>query len=266
MEKKSVDSIKTTRTNQSVDKTLDIIEILVRNGSPMRLSEIVKQCGMPQSTVYRMINALLERGYVLQDGESSLYSLSLKFALLGDMIRARFDIRDVVRPYMTAISSESGGFCYLGVPRGTELVYIDMVSPPGSVNVRMPFVGRRAPLHCSGIGSVILADYPESKLKEYLEIADYTQLVHGDHVDKEWVINKVKEVRAQGYSFSAEHLERGNGSIAAALRNYTGNVVAGISIGGPIEMLTEEYKLKTLPILMNAADEISYKMAYNAIK
>ena len=53
---------KVTRTNQSADKIFDVVETMVRNGAPMRLNDIAKLSGIPQSTAFRMINALRERG------------------------------------------------------------------------------------------------------------------------------------------------------------------------------------------------------------
>ena len=141
---------KVTRTNQSADKIFDVVETMVRNGAPMRLNDIAKLSGIPQSTAFRMINALRERGYVIQDENSAKYTLSLKFSLIGDMVRAKFDLRDLVHPYMLNIAASCDGICYLAIPQQQELVYIDMVSPPGSVLTRMPFIGKHVPLHCGG--------------------------------------------------------------------------------------------------------------------
>ena len=43
---------KVTRTNQSADKIFDVVETMVRNGAPMRLNDIAKLSGIPQSTAF----------------------------------------------------------------------------------------------------------------------------------------------------------------------------------------------------------------------
>ena len=55
---------KLSKLNQSVEKSLQIIEILAKERSPMRLQDIAAACGMPASTVLRMLNTLLVYGYI----------------------------------------------------------------------------------------------------------------------------------------------------------------------------------------------------------
>lgn len=260
---------KLTRTNQSADKIFDVVETMVLNGSPMRLNDIAKQCNIPQSTAFRMINALRERGYVVQDNVTSLYSLSLKFTLIGDMIRAKFDLRDLVHPYMQTIATEGNGICYLGVPRQHEMVYIDMVSPPGSVLTRMPFIGRHVPMHCSGIGLVLLSSFSDEQLEQYFDQIDSNPAprdIRDNTLDDPADIRRrVKDVRTQGYSFATDRLEHGNGSIAVGLRNYSGRIIAGLSLGAPVSRLTDDYVQHALSILRPAADKISSQLAYDAL-
>lgn len=256
---------KTTRTNQSADKIFDVVEAMVRNGAPMRLNDIAKLSGIPQSTAFRMINALRERGYVNQDENSAQYALSLKFSLLGDMVRAKFDLRDLVHPYMLRLASDCDGICYLAVEQQGELVYIDMVSPPGSVLTRMPFIGKHVPLHCGGTGIVILSDFSEAKLAEYFQQTSFECPSPKTLTDPEAIRAKVQEVQESGYCVCSEQLESGNGSIAVGLRNHLGQVIAGLSIGGSVDRLTEEYIHQVLPQLQKAAAEISSKLAYKAL-
>lgn len=256
---------KITRTNQSADKIFDVIETMVRYGSPMRLNDIAKASGLPQSTAFRMTNALRERGYVVQDTSSGKYALSMKFTLLGDMVRAKFDLRDLVHPYMVELAERCRNICYLAVARQRELVYIDMVSPPGSALMRMPFIGKHVPLHCGGIGMVILSDYSEARLEDYFNNMQCSSLTAKTSNDPAVLRQRIQRIRELGYGFLTEQLEAGNGSVAVGLRDYMGNVAAGLSIGGPVECLTDAYIKEILPHLLAAADEISVKWGYRAI-
>ena len=251
--------------NQSIDKALDIIEVMAKNGTPMRLNDIAVESGLSKSTAFRMINAMRNRGYILQNKDTTRYMLSPKFSLIGHMVEAQFDLRDLVHPYMVNLAGTTNRVSYLAVERQSELVYVDMVSPPGSIMTRMPFVGKTAPLHQGNIGLTILSDYPESKLREYLR--QYTQ----DHPEEnaEQLIGdlfaQVNAVRSQGYSCNpVSYWEAGNSSVAVPLRNHAGKVIAGLSLGAPGEQLTEAQISEILPLLIDAAAEISKKLAYRA--
>lgn len=256
-------SDKASLNNQSIEKGFDIIEVMARNGAPMRLNAIATESGLTKSTAFRMINALRSRGYVLQNEDNSRYMLSPKFSLIGRMVEAQFDLRDLVHPYMVKMAGITNRIAYLAVERQSELVYVDMVSPPGSIMTRMPFVGKTAPLHRGNIGLTILSDYPDVKLREYL--AQYAQ--ENPETDlpalTSEIMAQIAEVRRLGYSNIASYWEAGNSSIAVPIRNHTGRVIAGMSLGAPGQQFTESQIQELLPHLLSAADEISAKLAYN---
>ena len=249
--------------NQSIEKGLDIIEVMARNGAPMRLNTIAAEAGLTKSTAFRMINALRSLGYILQNEDNSRYMLSPKFSLIGRMVDAQFDLRDLLHPYMVKLAGSTNRISYLALERQSELVYVDMVSPPGSIMTRMPFVGKTAPLHRGNIGLTILSDYSDIKLREYLTqyakenpSTDFAALT-------DEITAQVAEVRRLGYSNVASYWEPGNSSVAVPIRNHTGRVIAGMSLGAPGEQFTEAQVQELLPPLMAAAEEISAKLAYN---
>ena len=257
-------SEKASLNNQSIDKGLDIIETMARYGAPMRLNEIASATGMSKSTAFRMINALRSRGYILQIEDNSRYMLSTKFSLLGNMVEAQFDLRDLVHPYMVKLAGACNRVAYLAVERQSELVYVDMVSPPGSIMTRMPFVGKTAPLHRGNIGLTILSDYPDAKLREYL--LQYARENPGTDAAAltDEIMEQVTRVRRLGYSNVASYWEAGNSSVAVPIRNHTGRVIAGMSLGAPGEQFTEDQIHELIPHLQAATEEISVKLAYNA--
>ena len=76
---------KLSKVNQSIEKTIQIVEVMARGKGPMRLQDVAKKCGMPASTVMRMLNTLQVYGYVNQDPCTQHYSVAAVCApgLLG---------------------------------------------------------------------------------------------------------------------------------------------------------------------------------------
>lgn len=251
---------KLTRTNQSADKILTVVETMVRGGVPMRLSDIAKQSGLPQSTAFRMINALRERGYVGQDDNTEKYFLTLKFSVIGDMVRAKFDLRDLVHPYMEHIAAECNNLCYLAVERDEGVVYIDMATPPGAALARMPFIGKRVPLHCAGVGMIILSERSTAEVEAYLQTLE-PNIAN----DPDYIRSKIEETRRNGYSALADKIEIDKGSVAMVIRNHRGEVVAALSVGGSVTDFTPAYVEMVHQLLKSATDEISEQMGYNLL-
>ena len=50
--------VKRSKINQSLEKTIQLVETMARGQGSMRLQDIANQCGMPPSTALRMLNTL----------------------------------------------------------------------------------------------------------------------------------------------------------------------------------------------------------------
>lgn len=106
---------KLSKVNQSIEKTIQIVEVMARGKGPMRLQDVAKKCGMPASTVMRMLNTLQVYGYVNQDPCTQHYSLSLRFARLGCLVSEQTNMRDVARPFLASWRSAVRRLCACGV-------------------------------------------------------------------------------------------------------------------------------------------------------
>ena len=95
---------KLSKLNQSVEKALQIIEIMMKEPEAMRLQDIALKAEMPPSTALRMINTLLVYGYVNQDPDTLRYSLSLKFAQVGSAVSSRFSLSKIAHPLLVELS------------------------------------------------------------------------------------------------------------------------------------------------------------------
>ena len=50
-----------------VQHTLDILELLYRSKSPLKMNEISRETGTAHSTTFRILRTLVDRGYVFHD-------------------------------------------------------------------------------------------------------------------------------------------------------------------------------------------------------
>lgn len=72
-----------TYTVPVVLRTLDIVELLYKDGPPLKAKEIADITKIPHSTTYRILRTLLERGYVVQNVEGQFdirHSSEMKIA------------------------------------------------------------------------------------------------------------------------------------------------------------------------------------------
>ena len=134
---------KLSKLNQSVEKALQIIEIMMKEPEAMRLQDIALKAEMPPSTALRMINTLLVYGYVNQDPDTLRYSLSLKFAQVGSAVSSRFSLSKIAHPLLVELSQRCQESCCLAVEENMELIYTDVVDGPDNMLRIMQRIGKR---------------------------------------------------------------------------------------------------------------------------
>ncbi len=256
---------KLSKANQSVEKTLQIIEELAYDREPLRLAELSKRVNMPPSTVLRMVNTLLEHGYAYQDPQTLRYGLTLRFAQIGHMISEQLQIRDVARPYLLELSRTCGESTCLAIEEEMEVIYIDVVDGADGMLKIMQRIGKRAPMHSTGVGKLMLTQYSLEKLNLLAQRRGLSCLTPHTLTSIQELERELDIIRKQGYAVDDEECELGARCVAAPIFNYQDKIVAAISLSGPVSRINRKRILDLAPLIVGAANKISATLAYKKI-
>lgn len=254
---------KLTKNNQSLEKALKIIELMAEEREPMRLQDIAVRVTMPASTVLRMINTLYNYGYVMQDSDSLKYSLTLKFAKISTMIFDHISIRNIARPLLIELTKRCGESSCLAVEQNMEAAYIDVVESPNSMLRLMQRIGKSAPLHCTGVGKLMLLNYDSKQIDKMIAQKGLPVFTPNTIPTKEALLDELEQIRKQGYSYDNEECELGARCIAAPVRDFSNQVIAVISISGLTSQLTFEKLAGIKPLILDTAMKISILIGYS---
>lgn len=255
MEKKAL-------SNQSIIKAFSIVELLASRHEDMRLQDIALQAGIPASTALRILNTMMRLGYVSQSTQSSQYRLSLKFSQISEAVNSRFDLRGLIHPYLISLSEASRESTCLAVEQDMTVVYIDVVSGQDSMIKTMQYIGKSAPMHCTGVGKLLLTNFSDEKLEEYILTKKLLPFTPNTITTREQLIRELSDIVERGYSLDDEECELGARCIAAPIRNFTGKVVACISVSGPTIRMNMKQVDHIKPIIVEIASQASQAMAY----
>ena len=254
---------KKVKKNQSVEKVFQIIELMVSKGGEMRLQDISEQVKSPTSTVLRYLSTLSSFGYVYQNADSSKYALTLKLAQLGSLVSEQHDIRNLVHDYLVSLSDEFQESSCLGIEEDNEVVYIDVINGPDNMLKTMQRIGKRAPLHATSVGKNILQNYSHEEILKIIEKKGMAELTIHTITTPEALFNELEDVKKKGYALDLEECEVGAKCLAVPLKDYTGKVVASISISGPTSRMTDEKINKMKTYMLQMSEEISKKLAFH---
>ena len=253
----------TVKKNQSVGRLIDIIEVMAENREPVRINEIAEKLDMSSSTVYRFLYTLVDRGYVKKDEDNSKYFLTLKLKYFADMLSDSTNISSLVRPFLKLLAEKSGETASLVIKEENMAVYIDKFDGPNRIIGNLQRIGKRAPLYCTGVGKLFLADMNEQECKETLNIIQpFEKLTPFTIVDQKDILVELDKVRRDKISYDNEECEVGAKCIAAPIMDYSKRVVAAISISGPTTRMTDENLKFLRELLVTTCREISQILGY----
>src|SRR6266566_2657163 len=219
----------------SVANSLRLIKAFSEDEYEIGISDLAKRLGLAKSTVHRLASTLLEEGMLEQNSGDGKYHLGLALFELGAMVRRKMDFTMEARPFLRTLMERTGETVHLGILDRDSILYI--ITHESKQALRMGSkVGTRAPVHSTAVGKALLAFLPEDELERIIA----RRKPAGDD----------------------EESEIGLRSIAAPIRIYSGNVVAAISIAGPVHRMARRALLGWVRELVDAAEAVSQRLGW----
>ena len=245
-----------------LDKSLSVLELLLQKGSPMNMTELSEKLGFYPSTIHRILDTLKHWGYVEQDPHTQKYQLGLKALELGMAKLHQMDMVREATPYLKELVNQCNETVHLGVLEAGEVFYL--AKEESSQTIRMiSYVGKRAPLHCTGLGKVLLAYLPEKERKRILFRKELPRLTENTITNKRELEKELNKVREQGFALDREENEKDVRCVAAPIRNYQGEVIAALSISSPIFRIEKNAQNNQKKALLEISKKISKRLGYN---
>ena len=126
---------------QSVERALDILELVEKSQRPMRSGEIAKALGLSPATASNLIRTLYMRNY-LKHNKDNTYTLGVQNFILGSSADTWKTLRNVSDSILQALSRESEAASFLGVLYQRRMLAINMVIPTSPISIAVIRIGR----------------------------------------------------------------------------------------------------------------------------
>lgn len=145
----------------SIDKALEVCEVLSGTPRGMSVSELARALRQPASTVHRLLMVLKKRGYVRQDDETQRYGLTLKMLDLSFRSLGQSELRLHAYPIMREYVLRTPYRGFIAIPASGEVTYV-WSTGPDEVAMRTVY-GKAMPGHCAIYFSPTSADATAAK-------------------------------------------------------------------------------------------------------
>lgn len=244
-------------TDTAVEKTLAVLEALADHS---RIVDIARVTGLPKSTVHRLLQAMVERGFAAARSDGGYLAGPKVLVMAGKVLRP-VDTVERARPALRALRQDTTCTVHMAMVVGDELVYVDKVE--ADKPYRMPSrLGMSLGVHCSAIGKAVLGSMTPAELDALLDRIRLVGRTANTITTDKRLRAELAEVKRTGFGFDNEENEIGIRCVGAAIRDHTGAVVGGISAS----TLAMEHTMEDLaamgPRVLQAADEVSTALGY----
>lgn len=214
-------------------RTLRVLQFLAGQPEPVAVERIARDVGIPRSTTYHLLQAMVEEGFVVHLGDDRTYGLGVAAFEVGSGYARQAPLQRIARRPLAALVDRTGHSAHLAVPHGRDVLYVLEERAPG----RPPLVtdvGVRLPSHLTASGRAILAHLPANQVRalypDRAAFVDRTGLGPGSPTALRAVL---AETRRRGYAVEDGEVSPGTASVAAAVLDHNGLPVAGVAVTYP---------------------------------
>jgi DNA-binding IclR family transcriptional regulator len=242
-------------TGPVVARALRLLAAFSDDRPTMTLSELARRADVPLSTAHRLVADLEAWGAVERD-RAGRYQIGLRLFEVGALAPRGPGLREHALPYLEDLCQITRENVQLAVREDDEVVYVERLAGTRAVRV-LTRVGGRFALAATGVGLVLLAHAPTDVVERVLAgpFPRYTRWTLADPVR---LRESLAAVRARGYAVSDRQVTADAVSVAAPVRDASGEVVAALSVvahrrAGSASLLA--------PLVRTSANGVSHALA-----
>ncbi|MFM8901465.1 MAG: IclR family transcriptional regulator [Burkholderiales bacterium] len=244
---------------QVLERMFQLLDLLASYQDPVSLKVISEKTGLHPSTAHRILNDLVIGRYVDRP-EAGNYRLGMRLLELGNLVKARLDVREAALGPMRELHKLTNQPVNLSVRQGDEIVYIERAFSERSGMQVVRAIGGRAPLHLTSVGKLFLAYDETPRVRAYASRTGLAGHTRNSITSLPLLEKELARVQQMGLARDEEELELGVRCMAAAILDDQGRLVAGLSISAPADRLEDAWIAK----LKSTAAEISASLGHTA--
>ncbi len=242
----------------AVRQAIEIMNHLQGFASGVSLASISRELSIPKSTALRVLRELVKGGYVHSDTDTGRYSLGPRLLTLGHAVIKQSGLLKTSLPHLERLSEEVGETVKLTVLQGREVIVLYYIK--GSMKMQISTdVGNQLPLHAGAASKVLLSSLSDPEIRRFAghKLHRYTP---NTITAPDELLSAVKVLRDRGYAKDDQEYMNGVAAVAAPVRNYTGQIVAALSIAYFAAPEEQDKAQALVPALLATAARISREL------
>lgn len=253
-------------TVKSADRVMAILMLLARRVRPVPAATIARECSLPRSSTYQLLNAMRARQFVFYSPETHGWGLGIAAFEIGSAYLRADPLEALSEPVLAQLADATGEVAHIAVLHGDEVLYlVKRVPTHGAVPRLVTEAGVRLPAHLTAVGRAILMGLPRAQVRAIYPVT--RPLVHrtdrGPRLHSELDRTLAADL-CRGYVVEVGCVTSGVTCVAAPVRGHDGRPVAAINVtfGSARHPPSEHHDLAAL--VASAAARLSSRLGWRA--
>jgi DNA-binding IclR family transcriptional regulator len=240
----------------TIERVLDILDTVAASPKPLSATEINQVLDLPKATAHRLCAELEARGYLLKriNGKSYQPGNRLFDVAVGVLANSRFSATR--HAILTSLSEKVGETCNIAYPDGLYMAYSDRVETKAPLRLQFS-IGMRVPLYCTASGKLYLSTLPKARRKAVIGKLDLEQHAKNTITNPDMLLAELDMIEQRQVSIDNQELYDDIIAIAVPIEDKQGRFYSSLAIQAPVSRISIENSEKYLPLLREAAQDLS---------
>jgi IclR family pca regulon transcriptional regulator len=241
----------------SVGKAFAVLRSFTSEAFELTLSEVAARADLDRGTAFRLIQTLIELGYLQPVPQSRRFRLGLACLDLGYTVLSHGSLRAIVEPLLRDLVPEVGDAASLGILDGGDVIYLARVGAGLDRHKMDRRPGSRIPAYSAALGHVMLAHLARDEQIERLEARPRVKLSERTLTDLDALLARLDLVRKKGHAVSDGENAYGLRTLATPIFDAQGVVIGGLSVTiDAMRMDMPAFRDQALPRLMQVTRQV----------
>jgi IclR family KDG regulon transcriptional repressor len=240
----------------TVGKALDVLDLVARQGEPVRFSDLLAQSDYPKATLYRLLQTLTSQGMLALDPDMGTYALGVRLVRLAHAAWAQSSLAPIARPYLDDLAAKTGETIHLAQMDQGQVLYVDKRNAAKPVEM-FAQAGKVGPAYCTGVGKAMLAYLPPDALEAALARQSFYRHTPHTLASRDLLLAELQAIRERGHAWDREEHEAGIICCAVPILSRQGRVMGALSVTSTTARTTLDTLGAQAPMIKDIAAKIA---------
>ncbi|MGP9491022.1 IclR family transcriptional regulator [Psychrobacter sp. AOP7-B1-24] len=238
----------------SITRVLEIIEAVSYASKPLSPLELSQQLNIPKPTIHRLIQNLVDEGFVTVDIGGGIIPGKRVRNLSVELWQQRqfFNERQVILHKLVEELKET---CGIAIPYHMDMLYTNRAQTPLPLQIYLP-VGAKSPMWCTATGKLYLSQLSATSRNKILQSLPLDKFTKNTITDIDALNKELDYIAEMGVGIDNEEFISEMVAVSVPILDKKSRYLASLYIHAPTVRLSLDELLTHVPRLQAAAQDI----------